>query len=175
MLELLRSDASTFAVVQTVPGAINLSASAYHGRGVTAVNQMDVEQKLAQEHAARMRRYARENGADYLFLFGGTIDHATTGTPLSLADLTIVGAFIVPSKRISADARAGGTLIDVHSGRVVLNVSAQDMRTSLTPTAARETGQVKLMSAMRDDLCQKLAEQLKERMRAVASTAAGRA
>src|SRR5439155_16309113 len=82
----------------------------------------------APSAAVRMRGYARELGADYLFLYGGTIEQATNNTPLSLANLTIIGAFVVPATRIDAAERASGSLVDVSSGRVLLTVSADASR-----------------------------------------------
>ena len=78
----------------------------------------------AQQHAERMRRYAADLGADYLFLYGGTLDQSQTSTPLAAMNLTVIGAFLVPSQKLDADVKAAGSLVDVRSGRVVLSVSA---------------------------------------------------
>jgi regulator of extracellular matrix RemA (YlzA/DUF370 family) len=118
-----------------------------------------------------MLRYTRDIGADYLFLFGGTIDHATTGTGLSLADVTVVGMFAVPSKRISAEGRASGILIDARTGRVVLAVGASHSDSRMAPTAAQESDELKLLTGVRDELTKQLAEQLKARAHEVAEGA----
>lgn len=115
-----------------------------------------------------MRNLARQTGADYLFLFGGTIDRATTNTALSLADLTIVGAFIVPSKRVAGEARASGTLVDVQTGQAMLIVSAERKDQRLAPTAAEQNSELKMSEQLRDQLASDLVEQLKSRVRAVA-------
>ena len=115
--------------------------------------------------------HARDLGADYLFLFGGTIDRKTTDSPMILANATIVGAFVVPGEVIQADARATGSLIDVASGRVVLAVSADAHDRRRASTVAREGDEIKMLESMRDELVRKLADQLKERIREKAALA----
>src|SRR3954447_18982860 len=159
MLEALRNDKGAFAMVQSVPATPDI----VQGWSRDPAQQHDVENAAAKGQASRMLRYARDIGADYLFLFGGTIDHATTGTGLSLADVTIIGAFTVPSKRISAEGRASGILIDARSGRVVLAVGASHNDSRMAPTASQEGDELKLLTAVRDELTKQLAEQLKAR------------
>jgi hypothetical protein len=168
MLDAMRKD-TAFASVHTVPGGIDVAPEFPHDRGSTASDRVALQQSLARQRADRLRRHARDGGADYLFLFGGTVDHAATGTPLGVADLTIVGMFLVPSKRLSADARAGGTLVDAHTGRVVASVSAQSAGQRIAPTAAQDNSQLKLMTRLRDEVSTELGKQLAERMRQIAT------
>ena len=168
VLDVLRKDPSAFASVQPTPGAAE-----FHGESAYAASRATDPagqvRRAAQQHLERMRRYARDLGAEYLFLYGGTIDHATTGTPLGAADLTIVGAFLVPSKRIAGVARASGALIDVRSGRVVVSVSADAEDTRLAPSFSREAGELKMLKTLRDDVVVKLSGQLAARVKSEAS------
>jgi hypothetical protein len=116
--------------------------------------------RAAHVHIDRLRAYARDLRADYVFIFGGTIDRANTGTALSAADLTIVGGFFVPSRRIQGIARASGALVDVESGRVVLSVSADSQQKSLAPSFAQENSEIKMLTKLRDEVSLELAEQL---------------
>jgi hypothetical protein len=168
VLDVLRRDPGAFASVQPIPGATE-SHGDYPYAAARATDPAGQVRRAAREHIDRMRRYARDLGAEYLFLYGGTIDHATTGTPLGAADLTIVGAFLVPSKRIAGVARASGALVDVNSGRVVVSVSADAQDTRLAPSFSRETGELKMLQTLRDDVVVKLAEQLAARVKAEAS------
>lgn len=171
MLEALRKDKQAFAIVQSVPATPEVADQWIAPRSSTAPGQQPpAPDDGVKSQAAHMLRYARDIGADYLFLFGGTIDHATTGTGLSLADVTIVGAFTVPSKRISAEGRASGILIDARSGRVVLAVGASHSDSRLAPTAAQESDELKLLTGVRDELTKQLAEQLKARAHEMAET-----
>ena len=77
----------------------------------------------------RLQAMARDQGADYLLIFGATVESHERVNSLSGLDLTIVGAFVSPSREMEADARASAALIDVRSGTVVLTVSGQASKT----------------------------------------------
>src|SRR5205085_5107845 len=87
MLDQLRNDKVTFASVQPVSGVIDTEPTISDRRADRPADYST--QQDAQRHAQRMRLYARDIGADYLFLFGGTVDKATTDSPLKLANATI--------------------------------------------------------------------------------------
>ena len=170
VLDKLRAHRESFASVQSIPGLTDVSGHpAYAGHPAYHPPQM---RQSAAAHVQRMRRLARDVGADYLFLFGGTIDQATTSTPLSAADLTIIGGFLVPSKRIQGVARASGALVEVDSGRVVASVSAGRDARRLAPTFARDNGELAQLKQLRDEVVVELADQLVERVKANASAAA---
>lgn len=165
MLELLRQQPDMFNSVQPIPAVIDIGAAPLpHRPGELASARYD-----AKEHGERMRRYAAGIGADYLFLCGGTVDRATTDTAYKLANATIIGAFVVPSERIQATARASGSLIDVESGRVVLSVSADGHREKLAPSVSREGHEIALLQALRDEVIAELATQLVQQIEAQGS------
>ena len=115
-----------------------------------------------------MRRYARELGADYLFVFGGTVDRSDNDTGLALADVTIIGAFIVPSKQIDAEGKGAGSLFDVLTGRIVLSVSADDHERRLSAAASADADEVALLESMRDKLVAQLGQRLIDQAQSVA-------
>jgi hypothetical protein len=165
MLARLRADKALFARVEPVPGIMYAAPNARGFQRNPAAAPSDYAPvadpyEQARQHAEAMRRYARDTGADYLFLFGGTIDHNTTGTPLSLMDLTIVGAFVVPSRKTDAAARATGSLIDVETGRVVASVSADESRGKLSTSVSADANEEKLLYRLRQEVAIDLAEQL---------------
>jgi hypothetical protein len=169
MIQRLRSDSGAFASVQPISGLVDAQPVA----DPSARPQDFSTQQDARTHGERMRRLAGDLGADYLFLYGGTVDRSTTDTPLKLANATIVGAFLIPSEKIEATARAAGSLIDVRSGRVVVSVSADGHRDMLTPSVAREGDEIKLLEALREEVISKLGDQLAERLDVKSSHAAG--
>jgi hypothetical protein len=169
MIERLRGDGKAFASVQPISGLVDAQPMP----DPRARPQDYSTQQDARIHGERMRRLSGDLGADYLFLFGGTVDRSTTDTPLKLANATIVGAFLVPSEKIEATARAAGSLIDVRSGRVVLSVSADGHKDMLSPSVAREGDEIKLLEALREQVTSKLADQLAQRLDAKAAQAPG--
>jgi rhombotail lipoprotein len=97
---------------------------------------------------------------DHLLLVGGTIDQVTKENGLSLLDLTIVGAFVVPSKQVDAEARASGALIDIASGRVTLVASADTSRGRLASSATQYSGEIDVLREARDEVLDKLAAEV---------------
>ena len=83
LIDLLSNGGKTWSLVSPVNGLVER----YDGRRFSTGD--------AQAQGQEMRRYARELGADYLFVFGGTVDRSKDDTGLALADATIIGAFIM--------------------------------------------------------------------------------
>ena len=167
MLESLRTQRDVYASVQPIPAVIDIGAPPLPNRP----GEMASSRNEAKEHGERMRRYAAGIGADYLFLCGGTVDRATTDTAYKLANATIIGAFVMPSERIQATARASGSLIDVRSGRVVLSVSADGHREKLAPSVSREGHEIALLEGLRGEVIQELATELTQQIKAQGAAA----
>jgi hypothetical protein len=129
-------------------------------------------QEQVRRDVAKMQRLAREMGMDYLLVVGGTIDHATHGNNLALLDLTLVGAFVVPSREINAKATAAAALIDLKSGRVALTASADASKGGLATAATQESGELNVLRQVRDDVTAKLADSLLAECRRVQVAAA---
>lgn len=184
MVEKLRQDQSAFASVQPMPAVVDTAPHAppyhapqYHASSAAAQERpRDYStQQAAREHAQRMRRYARDVGAQYLFLYGGTLDRATTGTGARIADVTIIGAFIVPSQKLEATATASGSLIDVETGRAVLSVSAQARQERMAASAEVQKKELELLTSLRAEVIGELAAQLAEQIKAQAPASSARA
>jgi hypothetical protein len=170
MIEQLRGDTKAFARIEPISGvAPSRSPEIQHPDRRAPEQTTATEQRDAREHARVMRRYARELGDDYLFLFGGTVDQATTDTPLTAANATIIGMFVVPSEKIEAQVKAAGTLVEAATGKVVLSVSADATGERMTPRVARDGDQIKLLKSLRDEVTRKLTAQLRERVKESAS------
>jgi hypothetical protein len=165
MLKSLRKQRDIYASVQSIPAVIDVAAPPLPNQP----GELASARHQAKEHGERMRRYAAGIGADYLFLCGGTVDGATTDTAYTMANLTIVGAFVMPSQRIQASARASGSLIDVKSGRVVLSVSADGRREKIAPSVSREGHEIALLEGLRNEVIEELAVELTQQIQAQAT------
>jgi rhombotail lipoprotein len=156
-LEALRGHADVFERVEAISGAAGVG---YDRRPVDCKDGVSPAEERARLEMARMQRVAREMGMGHLLLIGGTIDQATKENGLGILDATIVGAFVVPSKQVDAQARASGALIDLESGRVVLFASADASRSRLASTATEGAGEIDVVRDARDEVMSKLAGQL---------------
>ena len=167
-LEKLRGRPDLFARVEGIsgiPGAPGINADPY-GSGTYVAGPPSPASRAAGVRAdvrhdfAAMQRMARDMGMDHLLVIGGTVDHATHGNALSLLDLTIVGAFVAPSKEITAKATAAGAMVDLDSGRVVLTTSADASKGGLAATATQEGAQLGVLRRARDEVVEKLGDSL---------------
>lgn len=151
MMDYLREQNRLFAAVDGVPGT--LTQVCVQGETPEAA-KVRIRQDLS-----RMEHFARSLGAEYLFLYGGTVDYDSHGSALGVLDLTIVGAFIVPSKSIKGIAKASGALIDVNTGRVVLVATAESQKSTISATFHESDNEQRLADHMRESVMGRLAQQ----------------
>jgi hypothetical protein len=108
------------------------------------------------ERLAAMRTLASNLGSQYLLVFGGNIDAGNQETGLAILNLTIVGCFVVPSTAVAVSGKSAGSLVDVSSGRVLMNFSADTKGEGLVPTAFAENTQTLSVDKAKDTLVQNL-------------------
>ena len=101
-----------------------------------------------------------------MLVYGGTLDHGHVTTPLSILDLTIVGAFVVPSEQVTVSGRTAGSLVDVRTGRLGFAVTADAMATTLQPAASAGGVGGPLTDAVRRELEDKLVARTQEQVAA---------
>jgi len=154
MIDTLSAERALFARVEGIPAGNDIGGPA-----------QQTPQQHAPANATRvpsamdwMLNYARQSGADYLLVYGGTMDTSEHQGALSMLDLTVVGAFIVPGHEVKATCRAAGVLIEVPTGHVVANVSAGRDDGRLTSAVAQSGDRIKLMSDLRDKVIADLAK-----------------
>ena len=137
MLDALRAKPDLFARVTPVGGRFGEATTddPYRRPMGDGPGSPDRNVPSAKDQLSRMRTLAASTGMDYLLVFGGSIEHGHQGSGLELLDLTIVGAFVVPSHGVTVDGRATGSLIDVQTGRVVMTFSAAAKGTGAAPSA----------------------------------------
>ena len=145
MIDELQARGELFSRVQGLPEVRAIPiAGAWRGRAD------------GQSAIGLMRQASLDAGADYLLFIGGTIDHGTEATPLSLMDLTIVGAWLVPSRLIHATGKVSASLIDARTGRVVMVVSGEAERTGMAPSVLLDGAEERTVKTVRDDLVRNL-------------------
>lgn len=162
MLDALRARSDLFGKVIPISGAVagqQLDDTLAY-RPSDSYRPADSTPVLAQPGPAlqmtRMRNMARNLGADYLLLFGGDIQHTNTETGLAVFNLTIVGAFVVPSNAIVVNGKAAGALIDLRTAQPVMSFSSESNGNGMAPSAFADNVENGSMLANRKELVKKL-------------------
>lgn len=128
-------------------------------------NKTDSDPKEFHQKMQNMRELARDLGADYIFLFGGSIDSGAYSTWLQVFDLTLVGAFVIPSVVTEAEGRASGALIDVQNGRVIFTLNAEAKEKKTTPSyMVNYQADERVLVTLRDQLVIHLSEKFLEKL-----------
>ena len=158
LVDQLADHSDLFGAVMPAPGLFDALPYGYN-------NQPTAQQvqEHARTHVATMQRFAADMGADYLFMYGGTVDTDSRENPLQVLDLTIVGAFVVPSRNVKGLAKASGLLVDVRSGRPVMLVTAQSEKSSLASCSGEDAEERRVIERLRREVIGKLGEQLVQR------------
>jgi hypothetical protein len=154
LVEYLRGQPDLFARVEGVP---DMASGMELHRGQESAE--GVRQRVHNE-VQRMQQFARDLGMDYLFLYGGNVDYQTRQGGLSVLDLTIVGAYVVPSRKVDAYARASGALVDLNTGRAVIVSSADARDGKMASAVTEDDAERKVLAELREDVIEKLGEQL---------------
>jgi hypothetical protein len=111
-----------------------------------------------KEFLQELRLLSLDMGSDYLFVYGGSIDFRTKEDGLAkLFDLTIVGAFVIPSEAHSLQGRGIGLLFDVKENRVVMSVASDTSRHELATTRYSQSTLRNLIGDVRLELQKNLA------------------
>jgi hypothetical protein len=156
MLDGLRRHPAQFAKVEALPAVPEQNHYAARRSG----NAQEMTDAAVRDHIESLCRTAGTMNMDYLLLVGGTIDQQTNATPLSLLNLTIVGAFIVPSDQTRAHVKASGAMIDLRTRQVVSVSSAEVQGGHLTPAASTAGENVQLFKRLTNQAAAKLADQV---------------
>jgi hypothetical protein len=161
LIDGLRADTRIFRRVTSIPG---ISDGDFHfdpySRDATAGSPNTPTVASTRNPLRRLERLARDTGMDYLLLVGATVDSRTHPTPVSILDLTIVGAYVVPSNSISGQARASGILIDIRTDQVVMTSSATAGDRTMAPSIADQGVEDHLIRALRDEVYRQLNKQI---------------
>ena len=162
MLDHLRQNKAMFQRVEGIPAVFDDYSQA--GALPTTPKQ------ITRDRVARLQRMTQDLGLDYLFIYGDTVSDYTRENPLQLLDLTIVGAFVVPSREVRAFGKAAGALIDARTGSVLFIASADTEQTKMATCSNQEGESLKAVQNARESLNLRLADQLIARTQEVSLT-----
>lgn len=121
----------------------------------------------APDYAARVKSLcglARAAGADYVFLYGGSIDTWEQKNPLSVLDLTIIGGVLMPGTKIHAEGKGAGVLISAATCEPVLFVNTDTKNSATSPDFLTQGKTIGLQANIRDQLAAKLTDQLLDQL-----------
>jgi|HubBroStandDraft_1064217.scaffolds.fasta_scaffold132019_2 hypothetical protein len=110
---------------------------------------------------------ARTTGADYVFLFGGSMDSWQENNSLSVFDLTIVGGFLVPDVKIHIEGKGAGTLISTTTYQPIFFVDASVTSVDSSPDFLADGKTMTLRAKDRDELANKLSDQFLNKLAGV--------
>ena len=113
---------------------------------------------------ARLLAAARSAGADCLMIVGGTAEGLDRQTALGVLDLTLIGAYLVPSHIIRLESRCSAVAVDVATGRLLATGTSEHRASlyvpSMTAVGVQETrleeilqeGRIAAVKAVLDEL-----------------------
>lgn len=87
---------------------------------------------------AQLRVAAARHGADLICVIQGNADTQTTKNLAAVANLTIVGGFIIPGSTCDARFTVTGSVVDVANGYLYAAVDSEEETTILRPTFTLE-------------------------------------
>ena len=161
LVDGLRADTRSFRRVTAIPG---ISDGDFHfdpyARDSTSGSPTTPTVASTRSALRRIERLAHDTGMDYLLLVGATVDSRTRPTPASILDLTIIGAYVVPSNDLSGQARASAILIDVRTDQVLMTSSATANDKTFAPSVVDQGAEDHLIRALRDEVYQALTKQI---------------
>ncbi|HSA30263.1 MAG TPA: hypothetical protein P5160_00515 [Candidatus Omnitrophota bacterium] len=162
MLEALKKETGMFSQVLGLPlGGLQGNGNVYYAQNQ---NEIDVSGRIIQ-----LCNMAEDMGLDYVLLYGGTAELASQPTAWSILDITIVGAYLVPSRKIQLDISSVGVLVDVKDRRPIILVNAnQQARSRVAAIQSPEyygSGQDVFLLDQKRIAVEKLAAQFVEKMK----------
>ena len=127
----LGKGAPSSAVRTAVGGRTDLVGRLIPASGMTETTSWSWEGDDDDEMTlARLLAAARSAGADCLLIVGGTAEGLDRQTALGMLDLTVIGAYLVPSHIIRLESRCSAVAVDVATGRL-LGTGTSEHRASL--------------------------------------------
>lgn len=95
----------------------------------------------AADVIAHIRRGAARQHLDYVLVYEVGASRSEKSNALSLADLTIIGMFVLPTRTIDVEATASGLMLDVRTGYPYATLTTHADRSGLSRAVSeRSTG-----------------------------------
>jgi len=112
-----------------------------------------------------IRRGAARQHLDYVITYEVTDKAKSDGNALRLADLTILGLFVLPSRDLKAEASASAILLDVRNGYPYLTGSTFADKKSLSTVIGKGDHKDRLKDAARQTAVSQIAEEFADGLR----------
>ena len=164
MLDDLTLKTDCFVAVRPVP--------CFFGEGCYSNANAEQARADAEHRMQRILTVAKNMGVDYLFIFGGNLDHSSESNPLAVLDWTIIGAYIIPGKNVKGTARAMGTLLNVQTGEVMLLTTASVAKETLSTWAGESGAERRMVESLRELAIRALSEDFLRKVRGQTGVAA---
>ena len=123
---------------------------------------------------ADIRRGAARQHLDYVFAYEVGSSSDGKANAIALADLTVIGMFVLPSRSVDVEASASGILLDVRNGYPYATVTAHAEKNGLA-RAINEWSRARELASDAEDLAVlKLSQDVKDAMEQLAEISISR-
>ncbi len=118
-----------------------------------------------------IRRGAARQHIDYVLIYETGLSQHDKANGLALADLTIVGMFVLPSRNVEVEASASGMLLDVRNGYPYATLTAHAEKKGLTRAINTWSKRRELSATAEEKAVLELADDMKEAIELLAAAA----
>lgn len=118
--------------------------------------------KNGTEAVDHIRKGAARQHLDYVITYEVSDTAASDGNALRLADLTVLGLFILPSRDLKAEATASAIMLDVRNGYPYLTGTTFADKTAISTVVGKGDRKDKLKNAARQVAVAQIAEEFAE-------------
>jgi len=103
-------------------------------------------------------------GADYVFIYGSSLDSWQEQNRLMILDATVIGGVMIPSVKINCESRAAGALIRTATADPVFFVTTEDKRSGSSPSYLVSGKTESLRAGLRDEVNRLLTQELMQKL-----------
>ena len=111
-----------------------------------------------------IRKGAARQHLDYVLVYEVTSDDNRRQNGLGFTDATVLGLFLIPSRKVEVDTTASAILLDVRNGYPYLTASSFSEKTSTTTRSASNSKTTKLQDKGRIEAISKLSADVENGM-----------
>lgn len=115
-----------------------------------------------------IRRGAARQHLDYVLIYEVGSSKEQKANALALADLTVIGMFVLPSRSVEVEASASGILLDVRNGYPYATVTAHAEKNGLSRAVSETSSGRKLADTAEELAVLKLSGDVKDAMEELA-------
>ncbi len=120
---------------------------------------------------AHIRRGAARQHLDYVLTYEVGSSHQEKANALALADLTIIGMFVLPSRTIDVEATASGLMLDVRTGYPYATLTTHAEKSGVSRAVSEWSTSLEYADTAEERAVAKLAEEFGSAMDALAARA----